>query len=135
MKKSSNGEKENCSVDVNVNLNDTEGEWHVTRKIIVQNMVDEPSVSCLSKLFESVEGIELVSVHADMSSIDVRYDIRHTFYSDVLKLLTESGFPPKNSWWQKRRIQWLGFTESNMRDYSKTKPSSCCNKPPIGSKH
>lgn len=131
MMKSSDGEKKNSSVSVI----DSEGEWHVARKIVLPTMDCEFSESRLGKIFESTDGIDMIESSCRKSIIVVRYDIRHTFYSDVLTLLQDAGFPPKRSGWHQLRASWYRFSEGNMRDYSKTKVTSCCNKPPIGTKH
>jgi len=116
-------------------MNHQDGEWHVTRRIVLPSMDNEFIQLRVDKIIDSLEEVELLDSSVKKKCIEVRYDVRSIFYSNMIKVLTDSGYVPKNNIFQRLRSQWLEFIEDNMRRNAKAPATSCCNKPPIRPKH
>lgn len=112
-----------------------DGDWEVSRRIFVPSMKHEVDAQQAIAVLGKVPGVNKVTTDISSQHITVRYDVTQTYYTDIIKILSDTGFPPKENWWFRFHLSWYRYTEGNMRDLAKAPKSACCNKPPIRPKH
>jgi copper chaperone CopZ len=106
------------------------GVWDVRRRIAIPSLGATSDVAGIVAALEELEGVKSVDVELEKKRIHVAYDASRIDYHSITSLLSESGFPPLNSWWANMRAKMYQFTDSNARENANAPAPPCCNKPP-----
>lgn len=104
--------------------------WEVHRHIKIPGLVHQADAMMLESKIGSQSGVRAVTSEVTHHRLTIKYDVRVANYTAVIELLEQLGFPPLDSWFQRRKQAWYEFTESNARDNANLPPPACCNKPP-----
>ena len=106
------------------------GTWEVRRRFKIPALAQSADTSRLDQALSQTPGIHRVQIDPDRQRLEVWYDVRRVSYQQIQTTLVEAGYPPRDSWWSRRKQGWYRFTEANDRANAKAPPTACCNKPP-----
>jgi hypothetical protein len=112
------------------NIRQETGAWEVRRRFKIPALTQAEDSSELDRSLCRIPGLHQAQIDPRRQRLEVWYDVRRVSYQQILTVLTNAGFPPRNGWWFRRKQSWYRFTEANDRENAKAPPAACCNKPP-----
>ncbi len=101
------------------------------RKLLLQHqsLDTEAAVAGLKQL----PGMQQVNL-AKGRTLVLRYDTSQLQLDLVLRTLEKLGVALENGRWQRIRIAWYVYVDSNAQSNARRRDAHCCNKPPVMSK-
>lgn len=81
------------------------------------------------RTLRSLRGSPQVSPSTSVGKIDVTYDVRELTYKDLFEALRREHLTGDPGWWERVRMFWFGYLDSNIRENLSAKPSPCCSNP------
>lgn len=105
------------------------GTWECTHKIQIPSAVHEADYLQIEKYLKELDGIISIKTIPKRKAIKVRYDQLLTNFDAILEKLNEIGFPPSNSWWNRKKALWFQSLDSNARINANLPPPPCCSNP------
>ena len=103
----------------------------VTRTLKVTEMVCVECEKIIAEALPALGGVSHVQSDWQSGEVTVTYDLYRLRIQEVEKLLSEIGYPPDAVFFQRKKRDWLHFTEKNEYDSLKH-VGHCCSKPPVG---
>lgn len=103
----------------------------VTRTLKVTEMVCPECDAIIAEALSALGGVSRVEADWNRNRVTVAYDLHRVRLQEVEKLLAEIGYPPDPGLFQRKKREWLHFTEQNEADNLKH-VGHCCSKPPVG---
>ncbi len=102
----------------------------VTRTLKTTGMACDGCEEIITEGLEALTGTGSVTADWRKNRVTVTYDLTRVRFQEVEKLLADIGYPPDDGFIQRKKRQWLHFTEQNQVDHLKHVPH-CCSKPPV----
>lgn len=101
----------------------------VTHHLKVTRMVCLECEEIIVEGLAALDGVISVVANWQKNIVRVTYDIHKVQMGSVEKLLTEIGFPPDLGFFQRKKRDWMRFTDQNRMD-SLNHQGACCSKAP-----
>ncbi|MBF0590079.1 MAG: heavy-metal-associated domain-containing protein [Magnetococcales bacterium] len=103
----------------------------VTHTLKVMEMVCPECDEIIEDAVSILDGVSEVNGDWRNNSVTVTYDLQQVRIQEVEKLLTEIGYPLDGGFLQRKKRDWIHFTEQNEID-NLNHVAHCCSKPPAG---
>jgi copper chaperone CopZ len=107
----------------------THNSHQVTRTLKVTEMVCTECDNIIAEALSALNGVTHVQSDWRNNTVTVTYDLFRVKVQDVEKMFYEIGYPPDSGFFQRKKRDWLHFTEKNELDNLKY-VGHCCSKPP-----
>ncbi|MBF0369115.1 MAG: heavy-metal-associated domain-containing protein [Magnetococcales bacterium] len=103
----------------------------VTRSLTVTEMVCPECEEIITEGLGALSGVQEVKACFGDNQVTVTYDLFETHFGEVEHFLTEISYPPADGFIQRKKRDWIRYTEKNELDNLNHK-APCCSKPPTG---
>lgn len=79
-------------------------------------------------VLRGVSGLR-VSRSNSPGKIRITYDVSSFTYGDLISVLKAGELVTCPGWWQRLRIRWFDYLDSNLKDNLAASPAPCCSNP------
>ncbi len=114
------------------NLDSGKGQTHndafvVHRSVRLKDAPEKPR-ELLDLLLKS-DAVRAADLDVKARLLRISYDASACIFSDVQKLLEETGNPISEHWWEKVKVGWYQYLDENAQANAKSKGGACCSNP------